>query len=108
MISAARDALEKLGVTNVGQFAGLPVEGIEKRFGPEVYRLHRLASGGVRVPLQPEQPSPPAMQRQILEKKLDFYVIDAYGIAAETGMGRRINTVMQPCFFRLAGVMPVA
>ena len=64
---AARDALEKLGVTSVGQFVELPVEGIEKRFGSEVYRLHRLASGGMRVPLQPEQPSPPAMQRQILD-----------------------------------------
>ena len=63
----ARDALERLGVTTVGQFAELPTEGIEKRFGPGVHRLHRLASGGLRMPLQPSRPEPPAMQRLSLD-----------------------------------------
>jgi pyruvate-ferredoxin/flavodoxin oxidoreductase len=49
---------------------------------------------------------PQSMQRQILEKKLKFYVIDAYRVAKENGMGGRINTVMQTCFFALSGALP--
>ena len=51
---------------------------------------------------------PGSVRRTIVEKRLRFYVIDAYGIAAKAGMGRRINTIMQTCFFSLSGVMPVA
>ena len=60
---SARDALEKLGVTSVGQFAELPVEGIEKRFGPEVYRLHRLATGGRSVTARNRMPPSAALVR---------------------------------------------
>ncbi|EXJ16607.1 pyruvate:ferredoxin (flavodoxin) oxidoreductase [Imhoffiella purpurea] len=49
---------------------------------------------------------PRRMQRTILEKELSVYVIDAYGIAAATGMGRRINTIMQTCFFAISGILP--
>ncbi len=49
---------------------------------------------------------PRKMQDQIIEKKLKFYVIDAYEVAGEAGMGRRINTVMQTCFFAISGVLP--
>jgi pyruvate-ferredoxin/flavodoxin oxidoreductase len=49
---------------------------------------------------------PKPIQRQIIEKKLKFYVIDAYEVARETGMGTRINTVMQTCFFAISGVLP--
>ncbi len=45
------------------------------------------------------------MQQQIIDKKLKFYVIDAYKVAHEAGMGRRINTVMQTCFFAISGVL---
>jgi pyruvate-ferredoxin/flavodoxin oxidoreductase len=44
---------------------------------------------------------PRTMQRQIIDKNLKFYVVDAYTVADETGMGRRINTIMQTCFFAL-------
>lgn len=43
---------------------------------------------------------------QIVNKKLKFYVIDAYKVAKETGMGSRINTIMQTCFFAISGVLP--
>jgi Pyruvate/2-oxoacid:ferredoxin oxidoreductase gamma subunit len=43
---------------------------------------------------------------QILEKKLKLYTIDAYEVAKETGMGVRINTIMQTCFFAISGVLP--
>jgi pyruvate-ferredoxin/flavodoxin oxidoreductase len=49
---------------------------------------------------------PREVQEQILEKKLKFYVIDAYNVAKETGMGVRINTIMQTCFFAISGVLP--
>ncbi len=45
-------------------------------------------------------------QQQIISKKLKFYVVDAYKVAKETGMGLRINTIMQTCFFQLSGVLP--
>lgn len=49
---------------------------------------------------------PKTVQQQIQQKQLNFYVIDAVKVAREAGMGRRINTVMQTCFFALSGVMP--
>ena len=49
---------------------------------------------------------PRTMQKQIVEKKLKFYVIDAYKVAKQTGMGGRINTIMQTCFFAISGVLP--
>ncbi len=48
---------------------------------------------------------PRRMQRQILDKHIRMFVIDAYGIGAETGMGRRINTIMQTCFFAITGII---
>jgi pyruvate-ferredoxin/flavodoxin oxidoreductase len=49
---------------------------------------------------------PGRVQEQIIEKKLKFYVIDGYAVAEKAGMGRRINTVMQTCFFAISGVLP--
>ncbi len=44
---------------------------------------------------------PNSMQQEMIDKKLKFYVVDGYEVAQETGMGRRINTIMQTCFFSL-------
>ncbi len=49
---------------------------------------------------------PKSMQQAIIDKKLKFYAINAYDVAKETGMGTRINTIMQTCFFALSGVLP--
>jgi pyruvate-ferredoxin/flavodoxin oxidoreductase len=49
---------------------------------------------------------PIEVQQQIIDKKLKFYAIDAYHVAREAQMGVRINTIMQTCFFKLAGVIP--
>ena len=49
---------------------------------------------------------PRTAQQQILDKKLKFYVIDGYEVAKKTGMGGRINTIMQTCFFAISGVLP--
>jgi protein ImuB len=64
---ATREVLEKLGIETVGQFIALPAEGIGKRFGPDARRLHRLASGELRLPLQPERVQPPPAERVILD-----------------------------------------
>jgi pyruvate-ferredoxin/flavodoxin oxidoreductase len=45
-------------------------------------------------------------QQSIIDKKIRFYAIDAYQVARETGMGVRINTIMQTCFFAISGVLP--
>ena len=42
----------------------------------------------------------------MLRKKIEFYVIDGYTVAREAGMGTRINTIMQTCFFAISGVLP--
>ena len=49
---------------------------------------------------------PRSIQEQLVAKGIELWVIDAYRVAREEGMGTRINTVMQPCFFQLAGVLP--
>ncbi|MBP7828467.1 MAG: pyruvate:ferredoxin (flavodoxin) oxidoreductase [Kiritimatiellae bacterium] len=49
---------------------------------------------------------PRKVQQQIIDKKLKFYVIDGYKVAKDTGMGSRVNTIMQTCFFAISGVLP--
>jgi len=49
---------------------------------------------------------PSDTQRLILERGLRFHVIDAYKVAKDSGMGGRINTIMQTCFFAISGVLP--
>ncbi len=49
---------------------------------------------------------PREWQEAIIAKKIKFYTIDAYTVAKETGMGARINTIMQTCFFYISGVLP--
>jgi pyruvate-ferredoxin/flavodoxin oxidoreductase len=47
---------------------------------------------------------PREVQQQILDKRLRFFVVDAYQAARRAGMGGRINTTMQTCFFALAEI----
>ena len=49
---------------------------------------------------------PRITQEEIIRKKLNFYVIDGYAVAQKTGMGGRVNTIMQTCFFAISGVLP--
>lgn len=74
--------------------------------------LDTIVEGGtflLNCPYNPETVwnyLPQSVQETILNKKLKFYVIDAYKVAREAGMGGRINTVMQTCFFAISGVLP--
>ena len=74
--------------------------------------LAHAKPGGVfllNTPMAPEaawDTLPEAMRGQIQAKGLQLWVIDAYRVAADAGMGRRINTIMQTCFFAISGVLP--
>ncbi len=74
--------------------------------------LDHVREGGVFLLNSPSpadqvwQTIPRRMQQQIIDKKLSVYTIDAYKVAEETGMGRRINTIMQTCFFAISGILP--
>ena len=49
---------------------------------------------------------PKHIQEEIIQKKIKFFVVDAYKVAKESNMGRRINTIMQTCFFYISGILP--
>ena len=49
---------------------------------------------------------PRLVQQRLIEKQAKLYTIDAYKVANESGMGQRINTIMQACFFAISGVLP--
>jgi pyruvate-ferredoxin/flavodoxin oxidoreductase len=74
--------------------------------------LSYAAPGAVFLLNSPHKPDavwntlPHEAQHEILEKKLKLYVIDAYKVAREAGMGMRINTIMQTSFFAISGVLP--
>ncbi len=74
--------------------------------------LSRIVPGGtflLNTPYGPEEVwdhLPRSVQEQILSKQLKFYVIDATSVARWCGLGGRINTIMQVCFFALSGVLP--
>jgi pyruvate-ferredoxin/flavodoxin oxidoreductase len=76
--------------------------------------LSRAAPGAtllLNVPVEPDQVwdrLPRAVQREIIAKQLQVHAIDAYGLARTLGLGGRINTIMQTCFFAISGVMPAA
>ncbi len=77
------------------------------------YPVLETAAEGATVllnsPFGPEEvwdSLPRVIQEQILAKHLKLYVIDAYEVARQTGMGLRINSIMQTCFFALSGVLP--
>ncbi|NWF89771.1 MAG: pyruvate:ferredoxin (flavodoxin) oxidoreductase, partial [Ignavibacteriaceae bacterium] len=49
---------------------------------------------------------PEKVQKDLIEKKMKLYIIDAYKVADATGMGVRINTIMQTCFFAISNIFP--
>jgi len=49
---------------------------------------------------------PRDVQEKIIERNIRFWIIDGYQVARETGMGARVNTIMQTCFFAISGILP--
>jgi pyruvate-ferredoxin/flavodoxin oxidoreductase len=74
--------------------------------------LRDLAKGGtflLNSPLGPDRvwgQLPENVQRRLIEQRAKFFVIDGNKVARDAGMGGRINTVMQTCFFAISGVLP--
>ena len=74
--------------------------------------LSSLVDGGTFLLSSPFGPDeiwehlPREVQSQLIAKKAKFYVIDAYQVAKDTGMGSRMNTIMQVCFFAISKVLP--
>lgn len=74
--------------------------------------LRDLAPGGtflLNSPLGPDRiwsQLPETVQRRLIEQHAKFFVIDGNKVARDAGMGGRINTVMQTCFFAISGVLP--
>ncbi len=74
--------------------------------------LRDIAPGGtflLNTPFGPDQVwkhLPRIAQEHLIQKRLKFYVIDAYKVAGECKIGNRINTIMQVCFFAISGVLP--
>lgn len=74
--------------------------------------LEKIAEGGtflLNSPYSKEEvwdKLPKKFQAEIIDKKLKFYAIDAYQVAKATGMGARVNTIMQTCFFAISGILP--
>jgi pyruvate-ferredoxin/flavodoxin oxidoreductase len=79
----------------------------------ERYDVLQLADQGatflLNAPYAPDEVwahLPRSVQETIIDKKLKLHVIDAVSVAKQTGMGVRINTIMQTCFFAISGVLP--
>ncbi|MFQ5527024.1 MAG: pyruvate:ferredoxin (flavodoxin) oxidoreductase [Thermoanaerobaculia bacterium] len=76
--------------------------------------LERASHGGTFLLNSPHSAEdvwdwlPSEVQKEIIDKKLAFWVIDAYGLARELGLGGRVNTIMQACFFALTDILPRA
>jgi pyruvate-ferredoxin/flavodoxin oxidoreductase len=74
--------------------------------------LKDLAPGGtflLNSPLGPDRVwnhLPETVQRRLIEQRANFFVTDGNKVARDSGLGRRINTVMQTCFFAISGVLP--
>ena len=81
-------------------------------FLEKVEMLNELEKGGIFLLNSPYPKEevwdklPGNVQNTIIAKKLHFFVIDATTVARDNGMGSRINTIMQTCFFALADVLP--
>ncbi|MCX7879367.1 MAG: pyruvate:ferredoxin (flavodoxin) oxidoreductase [Ignavibacteria bacterium] len=81
-------------------------------FIEKYHMLHNLVPEGtflINAPFEGEELwnfFPLSVQKQILDKNLKVYYVDAQKVAEESGMGRRINTIMQVCFFALSGILP--
>ncbi len=74
--------------------------------------LEKAAKGAVFLLNTPSPPDqvwqtlPSNLQKELIEKEIQFYCVDAYKVAKESNMGKRINTIMQTCFFAVSGVLP--
>ncbi|MFA7421993.1 MAG: pyruvate:ferredoxin (flavodoxin) oxidoreductase [Melioribacteraceae bacterium] len=95
-------------LVQTAKFVGCHTFGLLEKFDV----LGNIANGGTFLLNSPFSKDetwdklPNRVQQQIIDKKLNFYVIDGYAVATKTGMGGRVNTIMQTCFFAISGILP--
>ncbi len=95
-------------LVQTAKFVGCHSFGLMEKFDV----LERIVEGGtflLNSPYSKEETwnkLPKKVQQQIIDKKLKVYAIDGYTVANATGMGGRVNTIMQTCFFAISGVLP--
>ena len=94
--------IQEAGFVACHQFSFLERIDVLERARPGATFLLNTAYG----PDEVWQRLPREVQEQILAKRLELYVVDGAGVAREAGLGGRINTVMQVCFFALSGLFP--
>ena len=93
---------------NQARFVGVHQFGFLERF-PVLDNAAKGATMLLNSPYPQEETwsnIPRPVQQQIIDKKLKVYGINAYKVAEDTGMGTRVNTIMQTCFFFLGNVVP--
>ncbi|HRN47740.1 MAG TPA: pyruvate:ferredoxin (flavodoxin) oxidoreductase, partial [Niabella sp.] len=78
-----------------------------------IYDVFKYAVDGATFLLNTPYPKdqvwqhiPKKIQEEIIRKKIKFYAINAYTVAKEAGMGNRINTILQTCFFAISNILP--
>jgi pyruvate-ferredoxin/flavodoxin oxidoreductase len=89
-------------------FVGVHQWGFLERY-PVLDQAREGATILINAPFAPDEiwaALPPSIQATLVEKKLKLYAIDAYQIARSLGLGTRINTIMQACFFALSQIIP--
>jgi len=95
-------------LVQTAKFVGCHTFGLLEKFDV----LGNIVNGGtflLNSPFSTEETwsqLPNRVQQQIIDKNLNFYVIDGYAVATKTGMGGRVNTIMQTCFFAISGILP--
>ena len=107
--ASARSPIHAPYLIDAGELRRLPPVRL-----PRAFRRARLRAALARTfllnsPFGPDEVwdhLPRQVQQQIIDKQLRFYVIDGNTVAREAGMGGRVNTIMQTCFFALSGVLP--
>jgi len=103
-----KDPIRSTYLIQAANFIGVHQFGLLEKFDV----LEKIKVGGTFLLNSPFEKDevwdklPRTIQEDIINKKLNFYVIDAYSVAKNTGMGARINTIMQTCFFAISGVLP--
>ncbi len=94
--------IEEAGFIGCHQFDFLEKFDVLSRAKPGAVLLLNSPYSASRV----WQELPREVQEQLIAKRIRMFTVDAYQVAADAGLGRRINTIMQTCFFHIAGIIP--
>ena len=103
-----RDPIHSTYLIDRARFVAVHQETFLERFEPleKAERGAILLLNTTRPPHEVWESLPRTTQQLIVEKDVELWAIDAYRVARDAGLGERINTIMQTCFFAISGVLP--